>query len=489
MEQTQFVLQAPVILLSELQSNSIYISVKMRMCSTRPNLNDVSVTEAFIDEIVNNSNKYICIPLCADVNKLNHGDYKGLGHMYDPKTSMFHTQQIGSFYAFEKVRDEYGVSLIGEARISKRNEKVVEALKSMFEQDGLNFSFEVLAAETSEKEGILIIDASEHNTLVGMAVVSIPAYPEAKAMAIVAELDEARAMQKALEKTHVELAEVALETVGLWVWEALKNVVAEDVMYTLSIDRICTDCAIFYLPTAGKTFKMEYIVGDSGLVVTDVYEVSYVRKEDNFMSDFKVDKNGHTHDMGHAHTLPDAVIAEGTITEETIAEIIENPMGVETPEPVVEPIVPVVEDVKPEVVKDVPAKEIPVVQPVKKVEDVVEPEVVPFKDTDAKKLKLEVEKLKAELEELIVYKEKHDALMAEEAQRELDAKKENIKAFAEKQGLSLEDEEVVGAIDALNYETLITLSMAVTKEAAKSVNPFTSEIKTTGNKYSLLETE
>lgn len=71
---TKYTFQAPVILFSELQANSIYMSVKMRMCSTRPNLNDVAVTEAFIDEIVNNSNKYVCTPLCADVGKLTRGD-------------------------------------------------------------------------------------------------------------------------------------------------------------------------------------------------------------------------------------------------------------------------------------------------------------------------------------------------------------------------------------------------------------------------------
>lgn len=47
--------------------------------------------------------------------------------MYDPKTQMFYTQQIGGFYAFERIDDEYGVSLIGEARIAKRNQKICNA--------------------------------------------------------------------------------------------------------------------------------------------------------------------------------------------------------------------------------------------------------------------------------------------------------------------------------------------------------------------------
>lgn len=90
--------------------NDIYMTIKMRMLTTKPNLNGVSVTERFIDNIVENQERYKCIPLCADVHKIEGGDLAGLGHMLDFSTGTFYSQQIGSFYSFEKVVDAYGVA-------------------------------------------------------------------------------------------------------------------------------------------------------------------------------------------------------------------------------------------------------------------------------------------------------------------------------------------------------------------------------------------
>lgn len=123
------------------------MSVRMRMFSTRPNGNGDAVTEAFINEIVANKEKYVCIPLCADTGKLLNGDYNGLGHMLDSRTGRFLSDQIGSFYNFEKVSDEYGVSLIGEARIAKRNVEICNAINELFEAGKLNFSFELQVGE------------------------------------------------------------------------------------------------------------------------------------------------------------------------------------------------------------------------------------------------------------------------------------------------------------------------------------------------------
>ena len=78
------------------------------MLTTKPNLNGVMVTERFIDDIVENQEKYKCIPLCADVRKIESGDLSGLGHMLDSSTGVFYSQQIGSFYAFEKATDIHG---------------------------------------------------------------------------------------------------------------------------------------------------------------------------------------------------------------------------------------------------------------------------------------------------------------------------------------------------------------------------------------------
>lgn len=60
MNSVQF--EASQIMISEAQSNDIYMSVLMRMFSTRPNRNGYAVSEAFMDGIVANAAKYTCLP-------------------------------------------------------------------------------------------------------------------------------------------------------------------------------------------------------------------------------------------------------------------------------------------------------------------------------------------------------------------------------------------------------------------------------------------
>lgn len=48
--------------MAEVRQNDIYMSVLMRMFSTRPNRNGFAVSEAFIDNIVANAPKYTCLP-------------------------------------------------------------------------------------------------------------------------------------------------------------------------------------------------------------------------------------------------------------------------------------------------------------------------------------------------------------------------------------------------------------------------------------------
>ena len=48
--------------MAEVRQNDIYMSVLMRMFTTRPNWNGFAVSEAFIDNIVANAPKYTCLP-------------------------------------------------------------------------------------------------------------------------------------------------------------------------------------------------------------------------------------------------------------------------------------------------------------------------------------------------------------------------------------------------------------------------------------------
>lgn len=270
---------------------------------------------------------------------------------------------------------------------------------------------------------------------------------------------------------------ISLETIGVWVWTALKENVREDILYTLHVDRVCVDHVLIYSVETGKTYKMEYVIGDESLVVTDVYEVSYARKEDSFMSEIIKDPS-HTHsNLEHTHVPPGVEpIVEPVVVSETLVDesVIDEGPAVAPVEPVITEIAEPVEELPAEVPEIIEEPALPVIEE-------------PVADIEA--LKAEVERLKAEVSQLSVYKEKNDEMLAEEATRELNAKRETIKAFAEKNGLSVEDAEVEDAIVNVNYEKIAELSMKNTKDAAKSVNPFTSEIKTISNKYTLLDAE
>lgn len=252
----------------------------MRMLSTKINRNNCAVTEAFIDAIIADEAKYICIPLCADTRKLKNGDHKHLGHMLDKQTGTFLTEQIGAFSRFEKVQDEYGISLVGEARIAKRNKKVCSAILDLYKAGNLNFSFEILAQRVETTNGVTIIDAAEGNELIGMAVVSIPAYPEAVALALVAEIENENRQRCMLKQARLEISEVDFETIRCWFFKAMRALLGDEI-WDYRIERIGVDFAILYGVRNGRTLKIEFVAGDGGLTMTDAYEVIYQRIDNN----------------------------------------------------------------------------------------------------------------------------------------------------------------------------------------------------------------
>lgn len=196
--------EASHIMLSEAQSNEIYMTVLMRMFSTRPNRNGFAVSEAFMDNIIANHSKYTCLPLCADANRLRHGEGRKLTHMLEGDE--FKSEQIGSFFSFAKANDEFGISLIGEARIPKRNPVLCETIRRLYKEGALAFSFEIVAGTITDMNGVQMIDAAEDNELIGMAIVSVPAYPEATALTLVAEQKEHKEDER-MDETMKKLAE------------------------------------------------------------------------------------------------------------------------------------------------------------------------------------------------------------------------------------------------------------------------------------------
>lgn len=173
-------------------------------------MNGVRCTAAFMDEIVENQEKYIGLPLCADTVNLVKGRYTKLGHCYNPKTGVYSSSIIGSFYRFEKEElDDGEVALIGYARVMKRNRRVCKAIGELFAEGALKFSFEISCGSYTELEdGTLLIDAADNNFIEGMCIVSFPACPEAVALELVAEINgigkEADDMEDMIESAAAE---------------------------------------------------------------------------------------------------------------------------------------------------------------------------------------------------------------------------------------------------------------------------------------------
>lgn len=205
---------------SELQSSKLFMTLKMIMFTAdEANLNQVRCSEAFIDEIVENQDKYIALPLCADIRNLVQGNYKKLGHMYNPLTGEFLSTDIGGFVKFEKeeiAQDKR--ALIGYARVSKRKKAVCAALAELFASGDLKFSFEIACGSYQTlDDGTKLIDRADDNYLEGLCVVSLPACPDAVAMQLVAEivdedLKEAEEMPKENEAVVAEVTEEQAQT-------------------------------------------------------------------------------------------------------------------------------------------------------------------------------------------------------------------------------------------------------------------------------------
>lgn len=175
---------------SDVASNDMYMTIVVQMFSTEVNLNNVRVTAGFIDDIVNNKEKYTWVPFCVDKQPLRDGRIYSLQHKMDEMKERFTTEQIGSFVNFWK--EEVGdiTILYGEARIPKRDMQICDMLEKMYELGMLKVSFEIMSGACTHDGDVVVVDANEANRLVGMAVVSIPAYPDASsAVLMVAEAE------------------------------------------------------------------------------------------------------------------------------------------------------------------------------------------------------------------------------------------------------------------------------------------------------------
>lgn len=114
-----------------------------------------------------------------------------LQHKMNPSRTEFTTEPIGSFVKFYKeVEPDGAVGLYGEARIPKRDKRIMDMLARMYESGRLHVSFEIMASNCTQDGEVVVIDASPENNLLAMAIVSCPAYEDSNALLMVAGKEE-----------------------------------------------------------------------------------------------------------------------------------------------------------------------------------------------------------------------------------------------------------------------------------------------------------
>ena len=207
------VLLAEEVTIDKKRSNDIFLLITFKLCDSQGNLNREGVTAAFISEIINNEDKYAALPLYVDVPELLNKNYRNLTHRYDPETGRFNTDQIGGIVHFCSEMNNSGiVSQYGEARVPKREIDICERIQELYELGLLSVSFEIKynPNNTILKDGVRFVDAGEGNTLTGMAIVSVPACPDANAQEMVAEANEqteVNEVNKEMPKEEMVMAE------------------------------------------------------------------------------------------------------------------------------------------------------------------------------------------------------------------------------------------------------------------------------------------
>lgn len=260
------------------QGSDIFLSLKMVMFDTKVNLNACQYTKEFLAEIAENvDEKYTCLPLVADVNMLINKQYKKLTHLQDKKTGDFKTTQIGAFYKFELNETSDGVTqLIGYARVPKRHKRVISALLELHKEGKLKFSYEIAVANYTVKDNVKHIDVDENNTIIGLAVVSMPACVSSSSL-LVASLDNN------LEKTFKGEKDMDENVIALKNLEDCKTFLTAELeafqLRTKLINALPSYLASIFaenLEMVSYNFKIEFIFS-SFVIVRDMHTSDYYK--------------------------------------------------------------------------------------------------------------------------------------------------------------------------------------------------------------------
>ena len=410
-EQKKLVLFAKDVLISEeSKQNPIFLTVDVKLCDSVLNANREGVTVAFIDDVVSRSNDHLCLPFYADVKNLLAENYEQLGHLYNRVTRKFGTNMIGSISEFYSDTDENGVvSLYGKIKIPKRDRDIVYRLVDLYEMGRFAVSVELSydPRELIVAQGGKFIDASENSSLTGLCLVWNPACSDAYALDMVAEAADDS------EEIVAESEELTSERGEEEPMNDEKNLTAEVEEQEVAQAEVEENTETVAEEQVEAVAEAEETVAEEETVVAEdqaeaVAEESVEEaKEEN----------------------KDEACAE---TQEANAEVIEH--SVDTHESVEEcPFT---------------GKPVHVIEYHERIIETID---------DVEDLLAELDNQIAELTEIKV---KYDAMVEEANAKALAEKQNKAKAFAEKQGLDVNDTAVAEAIMALDYTKIAELTMA-----------------------------
>lgn len=447
-QQKKLLLIAEDVLISEESKlNPIFLTVDVKLCDSVVNKNQEGTTAAFIDDVVNRSEDHLCLPFYADVKNLLAENYEQLGHLYNKVTRKFGTNMIGSMSEFYTKEDDDGViSLYGKIRIPKRDRDIVYRLVDLYEMGRFAVSVELSynPNDVVFQDGGKLVDASENNALTGLCLVWKPACEDAYALDMVAE-EEAddsdeivaeseepaeRGETSPMEKEKKLTAEVTEEVVDTT--EQTEAVAEEkDQHVAVAEGEGASESAGEGASESGAEGASE--PGGEGASEGGGEGASEGGGAGASGDD---DGGGEGDDAGGDALINDPddeqkkdAVAE---TQEANAEVLEH--SVDTHESM----------------EQCPytGEPVHVIEYHERIIETLE---------DAGALIAELDRQIAELNEI---KGKYDAIIAEEEQKALAKKRGCAQAFAEKQGLNINDVAVAEAIEKLDYEKIAELSMA-----------------------------
>ena len=433
-KQKRLFLAESVSISEESKLNPIFLTVDVKLCDSVVNKNMEGTTEAFIDDVVNRQGDHVCLPFYADVKNLLAENYEQLGHLYNKVTRKFGTQMIGSMSEFYSNTDDDGVvSLYGKIKIPKRDRDIIYRLVDLYEMGRFAVSVELSydPREVVLKDGGKFIDASENSSLTGLCLVWKPACEDAYALDMVAEEADNSEEIVAASEEQPERGETSS-------MKKEEKITAEEQEEQLNAEAEQNDAENQVAVAEGEGASESGGAGASegGEGASEGGEGA---SEGGGSGASDGDDSGDEGDDAGGDALTIDPDDEGkTIAEqsEANAEVLEH--SVDTHESV----------------EQCPytGEPVHVIEYHERIIETLE---------DAGALIAELDKQIAELNEI---KSKYDTIIAEQEAKALAEKRENAKAFAQKQGLNVQDTAVAEAILKLDYEKIAELTMAEERE-------------------------